>query len=139
MPKSRVTKKRMFRDFSHMKPYFIGKNHMKRLKQNRIKFLESSEISQSELEFLLWAYDLEFFTLKFASEDYEMNQSNLSNRLVYPLMNSGYIYKHFDKLTSSKLYEDQLFRGETKFNYRVRYAITQKARLAVQRFYSLFE
>jgi hypothetical protein len=68
-----------------------------------------------------------------------MNQSNLSNRLVYPLMNSGYIYKHFDKLTSSKLYEDQLFRGETKFNYRVRYAITQKARLAVQRFYSLFE
>jgi hypothetical protein len=122
-----------------MKPYFIGKNHMKRLKQNRIKFLESSDISQSELEFLLWAYDLEFFTLKFASEDYEMNQSNLSNRLVYPLMNSGYIYKHFDKLTSSKLYEDQLFRGETKFNYRVRYAITQKARLAVQRFYSLFE
>lgn len=139
MPKSRVPKVRMFREFSHMKPYFVGKNHLKRIKQNRVKFLESSDISQSELEFLLWAYDLEFFTIKFASEDYEMNAGNLSGRILYPLMKSGYIYKHFDKLTSSDMYEDHLFRGETKFNYRVRYALTQKARLCVQRFYNLFD
>jgi hypothetical protein len=37
------------------------------------------------------------------------------------------------------MYIDQIFRGETKFNYRVRYAITQKARLAVQRFYNMLE
>jgi len=139
MPKSRVQKVRMFREFSQMKPYFVGKNHLKRIKQNRVKFLESSDISQSELEFLLWAYDLEFFTIQYASEDYDMSAKNLSSRLIYPLMNSGYIYKHFDKLTSSDMYEDHLFRGETKYNYRVRYAITQKARLCVQRFYNLFD
>ena len=45
------------------------------------------------------------------------------------------LYKHFDKLTPSDTYEDHLFREETKYNYRVRYAITQKARLLVQAFY----
>ena len=51
-------------------------------------------------------------------------------------MNKGYIYKHFDKLTPSDTYEDHLFRDETKYNYRVRYAITQKARIKVQAFFT---
>ncbi len=50
-------------------------------------------------------------------------------------MKQGLVYKHFDKLTPSDTLEDHLFREETKYNYRVRYAITQKARLLVQRFY----
>lgn len=50
-------------------------------------------------------------------------------------MKKGLVYKHFDKLTPSKEMDDHLFREETKYNYRVRYAITQKARLLVQRFY----
>ena len=54
-------------------------------------------------------------------------------------MNEGYIYKHFDKLTPSETYEDHLFRDETKFNYRVRYALTQKARNMVQRVYRNLE
>jgi len=48
----------------------------------------------------------------------------------------GYIYKHFDKLTPSKEMDDHMFHEETKFNYRVRYALTQKGRLLVQRFYN---
>ena len=50
-----------------------------------------------------------------------------------------YIIKHFDKLTPSDTYEDHLFRDETKYNYRVRYGLTQKARLLVQRFYRELE
>jgi len=139
MPKSRVSKVRMFRESSKMKPYFLNKNYLKRLNQTRKQFHASVDLSPSELDFLLWAYDLEFFTIEFASKDYNMNKQNVGSRLIFPLMDSGYIYKHFDKLTSSKMYIDQIFRGETKFNYRVRYAITQKARLAVQRFYSMLE
>jgi len=45
------------------------------------------------------------------------------------------MYKHFDKLTPSQNMDDHLFREETKYNYRVRYALSQKGRLLVQRFY----
>ena len=85
---------------------------------------------------MLWAYDLEFWTLRFASEDYEMVEKKLAENLVYPLVKEGYIYKYFNKLTPSQTMEDHIFREETKYNYRVRYALTQKGRLMVQRLYN---
>tara|TARA_R100001163_G_scaffold35195_1_gene27119 strand:- start:220 stop:642 length:423 start_codon:yes stop_codon:yes gene_type:complete len=139
MPKSKVPKKRMFRDFSRQDKKYIKRNNLKRLKQMRQKVRSQWEISFSDLEFLLWGYDLQFFTIDYAAQDLEMNKTNLSNRVVYPLQRAGYIYKHFDKLTPSDTYEDHLFREETKYNYRVRYGLTQKARLLVQRFYRELE
>jgi hypothetical protein len=135
MPKSKVPKKRMFRDFSRQDKKYIKRNNLKRLKQMRQKVRSQWDISFSDLEFLLWGYDLQFFTIDYAAQDLEMNKTNLSNRVIYPLQKAGYIYKHFDKLTPSDTYEDHLFRDETKYNYRVRYGLTQKARLLVQRFY----
>ena len=64
-----------------------------------------------------------------------MNHDNLANRVIYPLVKKDLLYKHFDKLTPSSEMDDHLFREETKYNYRVRYALTQKGRLLVQRFY----
>ena len=139
MPKSKVPKKRMFRDFSRQDKKYIKRNNLKRLKQMRQKVRSQWDISFSDLEFLLWGYDLQFFTIDYAAQDLEMNKANLSNRVIYPLQKSGYIYKHFDKLTPSDTYEDHLFRDETKYNYRVRYGLTQKARLLVQRFYRELE
>lgn len=135
MPKSKVPKKRMFRDFSRQDKKYIKRNDLKRLKQMRQKVTSQWEISFSDLEFLLWGYDLQFFTIDYAAQDLEMNKTNLSNRIIYPMQRAGYLYKHFDKLTPSDTYEDHLFRDETKYNYRVRYGLTQKARLLVQRFY----
>ena len=135
MPKSKVPKKRMFRDFSRQDKKYIKRNNLKRLKQMRQKVTSQWDISFSDLEFLLWGYDLQFFTIDYAAQDLEMNKTNLSNRIVYPMQREGYLYKHFDKLTPSDTYEDHLFRDETKYNYRVRYGLTQKARLLVQRFY----
>jgi hypothetical protein len=135
MPKSKVPKKRMFRDFSRQDKKYIKRNDLKRLKQMRQKVTSQWEISFSDLEFLLWGYDLQFFTIDYAAQDLEMNKTNLSNRVIYPMQRAGYLYKHFDKLTPSDTYEDHLFRDETKYNYRVRYALTQKARLLVQAFY----
>jgi hypothetical protein len=88
---------------------------------------------------MLWAYDLEFWTLDFAAKDYEMLKDKMADRIVYPLMKEGYIYKHFDKMSPSQTREDHLFREETKYNYRVRYALSQKGRLIVQRFYKKME
>lgn len=139
MPRSKVSNKVMFRDFAKQDKKYLRRNNLKRLKQMRQTVQSQWDISFSDLEFLLWAYDLQFFTIDYAAKDLNANKTNLSNRVIYPLQKKKYIYKHFDKLTPSDTYEDHLFRDETKYNYRVRYALTQKARLAVQRFYRELE
>lgn len=139
MPKTKVRKTRLFREFSLMSDGYINRNYLKNYRKVKLEFCDRKQMSGSHLEFLLWGYDLEFFTMNFASEDYGMSKKKLGERLIYPLKNSGYIYKHFDKLTPSSSREDHLFREETKMNYRVRYALTQKARLFVQEFYRCLE
>ena len=88
---------------------------------------------------MLWGYDLEFFTIKHAANDMDVSTRVIAEKTLYPLMKEGYVYKHFDKMTPSQTREDHLFREETKYNYRVRYALTQKARLLVQAFYRELE
>jgi hypothetical protein len=136
MPKSKVSKNKMFREFSHLNQRYVKNNYLKNLKSVLVSTRSQHNIFEKELMFLLWAYDLEFWTLDYASKEYGYSRSKIGDRIVYPLVHEGYIYKHFDKLTPSETYEDHLFREETKFNYRVRYAITQKARLLVQRIYN---
>ena len=137
MPKSTVKKTRMFRDFSKMPSRFVKHNYLKNLRNATNEFLEvNPELTKSYLHLLLFVYDLEFFTISWAAENYQMSRGNLADRIIYPLMSLGYIYKVFDKLSPSQTLEDHLFRDETKYNYRVRYGLSQKGRLAVQRFYN---
>lgn len=89
--------------------------------------------------FMLWAYDLEFFTLKHASDDFGISSKKIGVQYVYPLVKEGVLYKHFDKMTPSNTREDHLFREETKYNYRVRYALTQRGRIIVQQIYRRLE
>lgn len=138
MPKSTVKKSRMFRDMSKLPDKYVNQNYLKNLRTSTNNFLEKNpDLSKGYLYFLLFVYDLEFFTISWAAENYEMSKRNVAERMVYPLVNMGYLYKHFDKLSPSQTLEDHLFRDETKFNYRVRYAMSQKGRMAVQRFYNM--
>jgi hypothetical protein len=66
MPKSKVKKKRLFREVSYLKDNYINKNYLKELRSTRIMFCEDNDISFSHLEFLLWAYDKEFWTINYA-------------------------------------------------------------------------
>ena len=139
MPKSLVSKKKLFRDFSPLNQRYIKKNYLKNLRTSSIEFCKERDIFERELNFMLWCYDLEFFTIQYASDKYDYSHKKLAQRLVYPLVNEGYLYKHFDKLTPSQSMEDHLFREETKMNYRVRYALSQKGRMLVQAFYRKLE
>ena len=87
MPRSQVSKKKLFREFAKQPKTYVKRNYLKNLKS--------------------------------VKEKYKLRTG----------------YKHFDRLTPSDTFEDHLFRDETKHNYRVRYAITQKARLLVQDIY----
>lgn len=138
MPKSTVRKTRLFREFSKLPEKYVNHNHLKNLRSATNDFLDSNpDLTKSYLNLLLFLYDLEFFTIDYVASEYGMNKKNLADRMIYPLVLSGYLYKHFDKLTPSQTLEDHMFRDETKYNYRVRYAMSQKGRLAVQRFYGL--
>ena len=140
MPKSTVKKTKLFREVSKLSGKYVKSNHLKNLRSATDSFLDSNaDLTRSYLNLLLFLYDLEFFTISWVAENYGMYKKNLADRMIYPLVASGYLYKHFDKLTPSQTLEDHLFRDETKYNYRVRYAMSQKGRLAVQRFYSLLK
>jgi len=137
MPKSAVKRSRLFRDFSKLPDKYVKHNYLKNLRSATNEFLESTpDLTKSYLHLMLFLYDLEFFTIDYVASEYGMNRKNLADRMIYPLVIAGYLYKHFDKLTPSQTLEDHLFRDETKYNYRVRYALSQKGRLAVQRFYN---
>tara|TARA_R100000951_G_scaffold111493_1_gene110581 strand:+ start:146 stop:568 length:423 start_codon:yes stop_codon:yes gene_type:complete len=135
MPRSQVSKRKLFREFSKQKKLYVKRNYLKNLKAVKEKYIKRTGLDFTKIEFLIWAYDLQFFTLDYMSKAFGVSKSNVSKRYISPLTKGGYVYKHFDRLTPSATYEDHLFRDETKHNYRVRYAITQKARLMVQDIY----
>lgn len=139
MPKSRVAKSKMFRESSRLHDRYVGKNYMKNIRKARSIIKERYDLNYAKLEFLIWAYDLEFFTLEYIGQELNLNPRKYSESTIFPLSNKGLVYKHFDKLTSVSDPDAYMFRDETKYNYRVRYAITQKARLIVQDFYRELE
>jgi DNA-binding MarR family transcriptional regulator len=135
MPKGRVAKTKMFRDFSYLKEKWMKDNYLKNWSIVMSDMLSRYDLSDKEMRFMIFVYDLEFFTMDWIAGQYKYEKRNIGRRLVYPLLKKGYIYKHFDKLTPSAVREDHLFRDETKYNYRVRYALSQNGRLVVSRFY----
>tara|TARA_R100000734_G_scaffold15331_1_gene11502 strand:- start:2688 stop:3062 length:375 start_codon:yes stop_codon:yes gene_type:complete len=99
--------------------------------------IENHDVSEAQLNFMLFVYDYEFFTLDHISQTYFYSKVKLARRIIYPLQNNEYIYKYFDKL-SPKSYEEAIFH-EKKMQYRVRYSISQKGRLLIQRYYRKLE
>jgi len=139
MPKTSVSKKKLFREFSKLNQRYVKRNYLKNLRRELLRAKDSHGLFQKEIWFMLWAYDLEFFTLKYASEDFGISSKKIGVQYVYPLVKEGILYKHFDKMTPSNTREDHLFRDETKYNYRVRYALTQRGRIIVQQIYRNLE
>lgn len=136
MPKSHVAKTKKFREFSKQPDRYVKQNHLKNISLAYRLFKDEYNISRPQMEFLLFIYDLEFFTIDWICNQYEQSKKQLPNKILYPLVKREYLYKHFDKLTPSNDVLGQMFRSETKYNYRVRYALSQKGRLMVQRFYN---
>ena len=135
MPKSRVGRKKLFREFSKIDPKFILRNDLKYITFMYRDAKENHDLNPTELDILLFTYDLEFWTIDHLAEAMMRSKKQIIKRYMHTLKAKGYIYNHFEKLTPSHKEEDMFFREETKYNYRVRYAITQKARLLVSRMY----
>ena len=135
MAKSRVSRKRMFRDFSKIDSKSIQENGLKNIYLLYLDAKQNYGLSKGDVEFLFFIYDLEFWTIEYVAKATHREPGSVSKRLIYHLIHKGLIYKHFDKLSPSNSVEDFFFRDETKYNYRVRYALSQQGRLLVARLY----
>ena len=82
MPKSKVPKKKLFREFSLQDKKYIRRNYLKKLKVVKHFINKEYDINFSHVEFLFWGYDLQFFTIKYAAESLAMNRNNTQNRFI---------------------------------------------------------
>ena len=138
MPKSTVNSKKKYREFSVIDKKYIKDNYLKNIGIALKDIAENYDISPSGFLFLLQVYELEFFTIKHAAKIAGRDEFKMRTRTLSQLFKDGYLYKHFNRLTGPAPDADMaelVFREENKYNYRVRYAMTQKGRLLVARFY----
>ena len=131
------SKKSMFRDFKMRNPESITRSYLKYIRLVQRDIAGNYDVTESQMNFMIFAYDYEFFTLDKISNDYFVSKAQTAKKIIYPLQTAGYIYKYYDKLSPTG-YEEAMFH-ENKYQYRVRYALTQKARLLVQKFYRKLE
>ena len=135
MPKSRVSRKKLFREFSKIDPKFIQRNDLKNITFLYMDAERNFGLNSTDIEFLFFVYDLEFWTMDYVGKAMMRSKEQLRKKQLYKLKELGLVYKHFDKLSPSNAEQDMFFREENKFNYRVRYALSQKGRLLVARLY----
>ena len=131
------SKKSMFRDFKMRNPESITRSYLKYIRLVQRDIAGNYDVTESQMNFMIFAYDYEFFTLDKISTDYFVSKAQTAKKIIYPLQTAGDIYKYYDKLSPTG-YEEAMFH-ENKYQYRVRYALTQKARLLVQKFYRKLE
>jgi hypothetical protein len=98
---------------------------------------EHAGLQPRQIEFMLFIHDLEFFTIEWVAEKLSVSYPQVRDKLVGPLMKSEYLYKYFDRLAVPLDDESMWFREEHRWNFRVRYALTQKSKLFLNRFYKV--
>lgn len=132
---TKIKKQFMFREFLYKDKETRGSNYLKYHKMVKKSVVDEHDINNSILDFLVWAYDLEFFTTRYACKDLKMRQSNYYERVIMIALRKGLIYHYFKRMDSFKTFEDAQFREDGGHSYRVRYALTQRGRMVVKKFY----
>jgi len=76
MPKGRVAKTKMFRDFSYLKEKWMKDNYLKNWSIVMSDMLSRYDLSDKEMRFMLFVYDLEFFTMDWIAGEYKYEKRN---------------------------------------------------------------
>ena len=140
--KSKRSKKKKMREFSKLRSYEYNRerNGLKNLDLALKEMRSQHELNYTFIMIMLFCYDLEFWTADYVAEQLNRSSKKVKELFIYPAMHRDLVYKHFDRLSPGKMtHEEHLFYEETKMSYRVRYALTQKARLLIQQFYKMLE
>jgi hypothetical protein len=124
-----------FRDFAYLdnRPATPAKFYYKAIRWAR----EQSGLQARQIEFMFFVHDLEFFTIEWVAAQLSVSYPQARDKLIGPLMKDEYIYKYFDRFAVALDDESMWFREEHRWNFRVRYALTQKGRLFLSRLYKI--
>jgi hypothetical protein len=126
-----------FREFKYRDESTLNKSYLKYYPLVMRDMVKNYNVTESRMRFLLFAYDYQFFTIDHISESFFYNKLGMGEKIIYPLVKQDLIYKYFNRLTTTT-HQAAMFE-QSRYNYKVRYALTQKARLLVQRFYRKLE
>jgi hypothetical protein len=88
-----------------------------------------------DIDTLLWAYDMEFFTWRYAAKQMRIRENNFYNRCIVQLQQKELLFHYFDRYRAHKTFEDAMFREDGWNSYKVRFTLTQKARNIVDKLY----
>jgi len=67
MPKSKLHKKKLNRAFLPLQEKYVKRNYLKYYNLSIRDMVKYTDLSRAELEFLMFAYDLEFFEITWIS------------------------------------------------------------------------
>lgn len=127
----------MFREFVY-KDYTVRKENILKWYKRTVKEVAAeNKITVAQLEFMVWCYDFEFFTRKYASEQLRVNPRNLYTRMIHPLLGKDLLYRYHHRFDVYKKFEDAMFHEEGGHKYRVRYALSKRGVMIVERLYFL--
>ena len=89
----------MFRDFAKLPRKKYSYDGLKNVYNTLRFYKQKHDLTQSQILAMVFCYDLEFFTIDYLTRELDLNRQFCARMIVYPLVNEGYMYKHFDKLT----------------------------------------
>jgi len=124
------------RDFSKLNNRYVSKNYLKKWALVIRDVKKNYDLQQTEIEFLLFVYDYEFFTVSHAATVLKRSRTKLYERTVLPLKQRGWIETIYHGKDVDQ-YVNQLFHERSNHEHRL--GLTQKARMMVQRVYRKLE
>ena len=133
---SRTHKGRKFREFSMLNERYVNHNYLKYYKLAKRDVCSRHDVTENELECLLFMYDYEFFTKNHISKALHQSPKKFYERVINPMSQKGLLERVYYRTDLEQATMEQLsFLKYDKNRYKARYQITQRARLLVQRFY----
>lgn len=120
------------RDFNKLNKRYVANNYMKKWSLVVRDIKTNYGIQQAELEFMVYVYDFEFFTVSHVAKTMKRSREKLYERTILPLKKKGWIENVYHGKEVDQ-YVNALF--QERRNHEHRLGLSQKGRMMVQRVY----
>ena len=129
MPKSKVHKKKLHREFLPLQEKYVRHNDIKYFSLAMRDMVEHTDLTRAELEFMLYVYDLEFFEITWVARTYNQSRKKVYERIILSLKKKGHLTEYYNHKKDEDAQRFQLSRTASKLS------LSHKGRHAVQRLY----
>jgi hypothetical protein len=127
-------KKKLFREFAKRENFEGLSNVNMKYFYNAKKYIRKRyKITDRYFSFLLWCYDLEFFSIQHAVEEFHTFPTDVEMKFLYPMINEGLLKKFADRKELIKDYRYRMVEGKEYFQ-RNKYCITNKGFRIIEEF-----